>query len=88
MQISKAIFRHEARGVQRRWVSSKKFVQQGHSPFYAQSVHSVREHGKMARTLLTAFINRPWIENFLGTTQKLQSSKALWQASHWNLFYF
>jgi hypothetical protein len=34
-------------------------VQQGHSHFYARSVHPVREHGKMARTPLAAFFNRP-----------------------------
>ena len=34
-------------------------VQQGHSHFYARSVHLVREHGKMARTPLAAFFNRP-----------------------------
>jgi hypothetical protein len=36
---------------------SKKYVQQGHSHFDARSVHGVREHGKMARTLLAAFFN-------------------------------
>jgi hypothetical protein len=30
---------------------SKKSVQQGRSPFDAQSVHGVREHGKMATCL-------------------------------------
>ncbi|HBP87425.1 MAG TPA: hypothetical protein DD706_06990 [Nitrospiraceae bacterium] len=38
---------------------SKKFVQQGRSHFDARSVLSVREHGKMARTPLTAFFNLP-----------------------------
>jgi len=38
---------------------SKKFVQQGHSPFDARSVHSVGEHGKRARTPLAAFFNIP-----------------------------
>ncbi len=38
---------------------SKKSVQQGRSPFDARSVLSVREHGKMARTLLAAFFNIP-----------------------------
>jgi hypothetical protein len=44
---------------QRLRVGSKKSVQQGHSHFYARSVHLVREHGKMARTPLAAFFNRP-----------------------------
>jgi len=38
---------------------SKKFVQQGRSLFGARSVHSVREHGKRARTPLAAFFNIP-----------------------------
>jgi len=38
---------------------SKKFVQQGRSLFDARSVHFVREHGKMARTLLASFFNIP-----------------------------
>jgi len=38
---------------------SKKFVQQGRSPFDARSVLSVREHGKRARTPLAAFFNIP-----------------------------
>jgi len=38
---------------------SKKSVQQGRSHFDARSVHGVREHGKMARTPLTAFFNIP-----------------------------
>ena len=42
---------------------SKKFVQQGRSPFDARSVLIVREHGKMARTLLAAFFNIPIEEN-------------------------
>jgi hypothetical protein len=41
---------------------SKKFVQQGRSLFEARSVHSVREHGKRARTPLAAFFNIPLIE--------------------------
>ena len=40
---------------------SKKSVQQGHSHFCARSVYGVREHGKMARTPLAAFFNRPGI---------------------------
>ncbi len=35
------------------------FVQQGRSHFCAQSVLPVREHGKMARTPLAAFLNSP-----------------------------
>jgi hypothetical protein len=46
---------------QRLRVGSKKSVQQGHSHFYARSVHLVREHGKMARTPLAAFFKRPFI---------------------------
>jgi hypothetical protein len=38
---------------------SKKSVQQGRSHFDARSVQRVREHGKMARTLLAAFFNIP-----------------------------
>ena len=34
-------------------------VQQGRSHFYARSVCVIREHGKMVRTPLTAFFNRP-----------------------------
>ena len=37
----------------------KKVIQQGHSPFDARSVLSVREHDKMARTPLVAFFNIP-----------------------------
>jgi len=39
----------------------KKSVQQGRSHFDARSVLSVREHGKMARTLLADFFNIPII---------------------------
>ena len=39
---------------QRLRVGSKKSVQQGHSHFYARSVHLVREHGKMATCLREA----------------------------------
>jgi len=38
---------------------SEGFVQQGRSHFDTRSVLSVREHGKMARTPLTAFFNLP-----------------------------
>jgi hypothetical protein len=44
---------------QRLRVGSKKFVQQGRSHFDARSVCIIREHGKMARTPLAAFFNRP-----------------------------
>ncbi len=37
----------------------EKSVQQGRSHFYARSVCVIREHGKMARTPLAAFFNRP-----------------------------
>jgi len=38
---------------------SEGSVQQGRSHFDARSVHGVREHGKMARTPLAAFLNIP-----------------------------
>ena len=34
---------------------SKMFVQRGHSLFCTRNVPALREHGKMARTLLAAF---------------------------------
>ena len=40
---------------------SKKFVQQGRSPFDARSVHFVREHGKLVRTPLATFFNMPYM---------------------------
>jgi hypothetical protein len=46
---------------QRLRVGSKKSVQQGRSHFDARSVCGIREHGKMARTPLAAFFNRPGI---------------------------
>jgi hypothetical protein len=46
-------------------VGSKKSVQQGRSRFYARSVCLVREHGKMARTPLAAFFNRPSMGNLM-----------------------
>jgi hypothetical protein len=52
-----------------RWLSktlgrgSKKSVQQGHSQFCVRSVRLVREHGKMARTPLAAFFNRPCVDS-------------------------
>ena len=69
MTMSRGQFAHEHVGSQRIRVGSKKSAQQGRalletsrrvSPlFCAQSVHLVREHGKMARTPLAAFFNRP-----------------------------
>jgi hypothetical protein len=55
---------------QRFRVGSKKSVQQGRSHFYARSVHLVREHGKMARTPLAAFFNRPMQEGVRGCMGK------------------
>jgi predicted nucleotidyltransferase len=49
----------------REW--SKKFVQQGRSPFGARSVLPVREHGKRARTPLAAFFNIPPMSSQLGS---------------------
>ncbi len=51
---------HEPRIVRGR-ECSKKFVQQGRSPFDARSVLIVREHDKRARTPLAAFFNIPKI---------------------------
>ncbi len=48
-------------GYQKPRVGSKKSVQQGHSHFDARSVLVIREHGKMARTPLAAFFNRPML---------------------------
>ncbi len=39
-------------------VGSKKFVHQGNSHFGARSVLAIREHGKMARTPLTPFLQQ------------------------------
>ncbi len=61
MKTSKAIFHQEALSDQQRRVSSKKSVQQGRSHCYARSVLVLREHGKMVRTPLAAFFNRPGI---------------------------
>jgi hypothetical protein len=57
---------------QRLQVGSKKSVQQGREwfrvsrrgppLFYARSVCVIREHGKMTKTPLAAFFNRPIIE--------------------------
>ncbi len=54
-----AIFRQEALSDYQRRVCSKQSVQQGRSPFCARSILALCEHGKMARTPLTAFFNRP-----------------------------
>ena len=48
-------------------VGSKKSTQQGNSHFCAQSVPAVREHGKMVRTPLMAFFNRPTYSKVLKT---------------------
>jgi len=42
---------------------SKKFDQQGRSPFGERSVLIVREHGKRARTPLAAFFNIPTLKD-------------------------
>ncbi len=59
MWITKDDHSQEQRACQRLRVGSKEFVQQGHSHFCARSVLAIREHGKMARTTLAAFFNRP-----------------------------
>jgi hypothetical protein len=69
---------------QRLRVGSKKSVQQGRAwfsvsrrgppLFYAQSVPLVREHGKMARTPLAAFFNRP-IPSRLETQMKIEMNR-------------
>ena len=70
MKISRAIFRQEDVGDQWIRVGSKKAcpesvegsVQQGRSHVCARSVLVRRELGKMARTPLTAFFNRPLLD--------------------------
>jgi hypothetical protein len=65
---------------QRLRVGSKKSVQQGRSHFDAQSVCGIREHGKMARTPLAAFFNRPilWtMANGLSDQLKVKQAKGL-----------
>jgi len=64
---------------------SKKFVQQGRSLFDARSVHSVREHGKRARTPLAAFFNIPiiestprWLIGFHDSVERLGHRRRLW----------
>ncbi len=59
MRISRGICRQEDVRHQRFRVGSKKFVQQGRSQLYARSVPILREHGKLARTPLAIFFNRP-----------------------------
>ncbi len=56
MKISRGIFSQEGIEYQSLRGCSKKFVQQGRRQFFARSV---REHGKLARTALTAFSNNP-----------------------------
>ena len=65
MKISRAILCQEAVRDQQHRVCSKKFVQQGRSPFRARSVLARREHGKSARTPLADFFNRPTFENWM-----------------------
>ena len=63
--IARTCLRCDRRQQPREWSKkhalslSEGFVQQGRSLFDARSVLSVREHGKMARTLLAAFFNIP-----------------------------
>ena len=59
MKISRGLFRQDNVDDERPRVGSKKSVQQGRSHFCAWSVLGLREHGKMARTPLAAFFNRP-----------------------------
>ena len=59
MKIARAIYFQEAVGHHELRVGSKKFVQQGRSQFCARSVLALREHGKLVRTPLAAFFNRP-----------------------------
>ena len=65
-------------------VGSKKSVQQGRSHFYARSVCVIREHGKMGRTPLAAFFNRPingmGVEH-LSTGLKTEEEKTIHRAS-------
>jgi hypothetical protein len=60
---------------QRLRVGSKKSVQQGRSHFYARSVCVIREHGKMARTPLAAFFNRP--ENDISRGPKAKKAEKI-----------
>ncbi len=59
MKTARAQKVQEQIGYQQNRVGSKKFVQQGRSHFFARSVLSVREHGKLERTPLADFFNRP-----------------------------
>ncbi len=62
MKISRGLFRQDTVDDEKPRVGSKKSVQQDRSHFCARSVLVLREHGKMARTPLTAFFNRPICE--------------------------
>jgi hypothetical protein len=62
---------------QRLRVGSKKSVQQGRSHFDARSVCVIREHGKLARTPLAAFFNRPYLSRTLANGPERKSSYAL-----------
>ena len=79
MTISKAIFRQEALDDQQHRAFSKKSVQQGRSHFGARSVLPVREYGKMARTPLMAFFNRPFLHTRLrGYDVKIKVNLEQW----------
>jgi hypothetical protein len=65
IKIFKGKFAQDEITHQRLRVGSKKSVQQGRSRFYARSVRWVHEHGKMARTPLAAFFNRPLLDKRL-----------------------
>ncbi len=61
MKISTAQNSRERVGDQQPRVGSKKSVQQGHSGFCGRSILALCEHGKIARTPLAAFFNRPYM---------------------------
>ena len=63
MQFSKGKNAQDYSEHQNLRVGSKKSVQQGRSHFFERSVLPVREHGKLARTPLAAFFNRPIVGN-------------------------
>jgi len=56
----RAPYAHRHVGNLRHLGCSKKFVQQGRSAFFEQSVLPGREHGKLVRTPLAAFFNSPF----------------------------
>ena len=59
MQLSKGKNAQDYSEHQNLLVGSKKSIQQGRSYFFERSVLPVREHGKLTRTTLAAFFNRP-----------------------------